>query len=109
MYALTAIELIVNTDSLRLLHLKEKLTHSLFQSISCEDVLYFCRMLLIEMFEHPDMVFFNVHTIYIYIYIFINCPSSGEMDNAYKKNKKKKLKISKDSVDNNTNTPTDTK
>lgn len=31
------------------------------------------------------------------------------MDNAYKKNKKKKLKISKDSVDNNTNTPTDTK
>lgn len=86
MYALTAIELIVNTDSLRLLQhkiksdnselmafffliLKEKLTHSLFQSISCEDVLYFCRMLLIEMFEHPDMVywrhFFNVHTQYI--------------------------------------------
>lgn len=55
--------------------LKEKLTHSLFQSISCEDVLYFCRMLLIEMFEHPDMVhcrhFSNVHTIYIYLCVCV--------------------------------------
>lgn len=65
-------------------------------------------MLVIEMFEHPDMVclhhFSNVRT----QYMCFNCPSSGEMDNAYKK-KNKKLKISKDSVDNNTNTPTDTK